>query len=411
MQLNSLPLRNVGGAQYLQQVLDLILSPVLAPSYATVGAIIAARRPGNGIGWLCLALGITFSIQDVTWQYATHTLEIAPGSLPAGQLVAWLSKALLLGSPVPPPLEPPPLLFTLLLLIFPDGHFLSRRWRFVGWIAVGWTGLITLVLLVSPTLSIGLHTQTPNPTGIPGIKAVVDVVKIIILWLGAPVVLAAGTSIFVRWHRASGQERQQLKWLTYMLIVTLVTGLFALASSYLPVSPYIPVLFGVVALAGVAIGIPVSIGIAILRHRLYNIDILINRTLVYGTLTGTLALVYFGLIIGLQSLVRLLTGTISEQPLVIVASTLTIAALFQPLRKRIQRIIDRRFYRSKYDAARTLEAFSATLRQEVDLDQLREELLAVVQETMQPSHVSLWLRSPAPARKHQTAWSSPPPAP
>ena len=147
---------------------------------------------------------------------------------------------------------------------------------------------------------------------------------------------------------------------------------------------------------------PVIIFFSILRYHLFDIDTIVNRALVYGTLTAMLALVYFGLVIGLQSLVHLVTGTISEQPLVIVASTLAIYALFLPLRRRIQTVIDRRFYRRKYDATRTLAAFSATLRQEIDLDQLREDLVAVVEETMQPTFVSLWLRPPEPFRKQKT---------
>jgi hypothetical protein len=148
--------------------------------------------------------------------------------------------------------------------------------------------------------------------------------------------------------------------------------------------------------------IPLSFGFAILRYRLWEIDHIINRTLVYASLTVLLALIYLGLVIALQSLVRVLTGAGTQQPLIIVASTLMIAALFQPLRRRIQAIIDRRFYRRKYDVAKTVEAFSATLRNEVDLSQLSEQLLAVVQETMQPTHISLWLRQPEPSRERNT---------
>ncbi len=154
---------------------------------------------------------------------------------------------------------------------------------------------------------------------------------------------------------------------------------------------------------------PLSFGFALLRYRLWDIDLIINRTLVYGSLTGLLALVYFGLVIALQSVVHVLTGQVSQTPVVIVASTLAIAALFQPLRHRIQAIIDRRFYRQKYDAVKTVETFSATLRNEVDLSQLREHLLNVVQETMQPTHVSLWLRPPEHERTHRAPWRATPP--
>jgi len=148
-----------------------------------------------------------------------------------------------------------------------------------------------------------------------------------------------------------------------------------------------------------------------LRSRLFDIDVIINRTLVYGALTVLLALVYLGLVIGLQSLVHLFTGQVGQSPIVVVASTLAIAALFQPLRHRIQAIIDRRFYRRKYDAAKIVAAYSATLRQEVDLDQLREHLVAVVQETMQPIYVSLWLRPPAHHGTHQVPWRANPAGP
>jgi hypothetical protein len=198
-------------------------------------------------------------------------------------------------------------------------------------------------------------------------------------------------------------ERQQLKWCIYAfftgLAVEIGSGVLGglVAPLKAPDSWY-QLLNGTFTVL-LFVPIPLAIGIAIFRYHLWDIDIIINRTLVYGSISAMLALVYFGLVIGLQSLVRLMTGTISEQPLIIVASTLAIAALFQPLRRRIQRIIDRRFYRHKYDAARTLAAFSATLRNEVDLDQLREELVAVVQETMQPAHVSLWLLQPRKEEK------------
>ena len=154
-----------------------------------------------------------------------------------------------------------------------------------------------------------------------------------------------------------------------------------------------------------------GLGFVILRYRLWDIDVLINRTLVYVILTISLALIYLSLVVGLGALVSLFTRELGQSPVVIVVSTLAIYALFQPLRQRIQAIIDRRFYRRKYDAAKTLAAFSATLRQEVDLDQLRGQLLAVVQETMQPIHVSLWLRTTAPDRKPQETWSETPSAP
>ena len=211
-------------------------------------------------------------------------------------------------------------------------------------------------------------------------------------------------------------QRQQIKWVvfaaTFALVdVSVVFLVLRLLPSYFPVLGVSTQLHNLVVLILVGflpVLFPLSIGIALLRYRLYDIDIIINRTLVYGSLTALLALLYFGLVIGLESLVRLFTGQVSQSPVIIVASTLAIAALFQPLRKRIQAIIDRRFYRSKYDAAKTVAAFSATLRQEVDLDQLREHLLAVVQETMQPAHVSLWLRPPPPAETRKP-WRTTPP--
>jgi hypothetical protein len=208
-------------------------------------------------------------------------------------------------------------------------------------------------------------------------------------------------------HTSSLIERQQTKWVVFAIVITMLVDISTLAPPVLTSSIYSFIIACLYPL--VLYPFPLAIGIAVLRYRLWDIDILINRTWVYGTLTVSLALVYVGLVIGLQSLVRLFTGQVSQSPVIIVASTLAIAALFQPLRRRIQAIIDRRFYRRKYDAARTVEAFSATLRNEVDLSQLREHLLDVVEETMQPTFVSLWVRPPEHDGTHRNLWRANPP--
>jgi hypothetical protein len=268
----------------------------------------------------------------------------------------------------------------LFLVLFPNGRLVPR-----------WMGLFLLLSMIGTVSTVIPPDSRFNSNNLPW-------------WLpGLLSVLVFGAIIFsqiYRYRRVSNRvERQQTKWVVLGIIVVL-TGIFVVLPIFTFFFPALnqpnTLVYSIVGMAYplVLLSIPVTVGIAVLRYRLYDIDVLINRTLVYGTLTVLLALVYFGLVIGLGSLVRLLTGQLSQSPVVIVASTLVIAALFQPLRHRLQVIIDRRFYRRKYDAARILAAFSVTLRNEVDLNQLREELVAVVQETMQPSHVSLWLRPP-----------------
>ena len=275
----------------------------------------------------------------------------------------------------------------LFLVLFPNGR-LVPRWM-----------VVFLVLAMLSTISTVLPPTGPfSSSNVPG-------------WLsGLLNALVFGAIIFsqiYRYRRVSTRvERQQTKWVIFGIVVVLsgssvlpfVINFFFPTYLSQPNSPS-SVFLGLVNYPVVLLAIPLSVGVAILRARLYDIDVLINRTLVYGSLTVLLALLYFGLVIGLESLVRLITGQGGQSPVIIVASTLAIAALFQPLRGRLQAIIDRRFYRRKYDAARTLAAFSATLRSEVDLQQLREELVAVVEETMQPAHVSLWLRGDGQKRK------------
>jgi hypothetical protein len=283
--------------------------------------------------------------------------------------------------------------FVLFFYVFPSGHFVPRWTRWVFVVALIW-GVFDYLFPV-PSLNPFYRFQVLNDL-------------VIYLVIGGIVVVQ-----IYRYRRVSSPaQRQQTKWVVY--------GASMGAGGYLVIFTiplFLPSLFQTGSLIslinsaadpGFALLIPFSIGLAILRSRLWDIDLLINRTLVYGTLTGILALVYVGSIIVFQALLRGLFHQTSD--VAIVLSTLVIAALFQPLRKRIQAIIDRRFYRSKYDAAKTVAAFSATLRHEVDLDQLREHLLAVVQETMQPAHVSLWLRPPEQTSDYQAVWKSNPPA-
>jgi hypothetical protein len=346
-----------------------VLIPALVPAYATVGALVVARRPGNPVGWLCLALGALVALEDVVWQlpsqYVTPALETTLGIL--GTLMI------------------PPLPLMLLLLVFPDGRLPSRRWQFVVWLALGATGLGSLAVVLGPTTYAGRVTQN-------------------VAWpVSLLALLATVISLFFRWRGSGGVERQQLKWLAYTGVSIAVALLGGIASGYVwGEYSYPTVLILSVAIAGLTIGIPIAIAMAMLRHHLYDIDVVINRTLVYGALTAALVAIYFGGVTATQALFRTLTGHEEQPQLAIVISTLVIAALFMPLRRRIQGFIDRRFYRKKYDARKTLEAFSAQLRDETDLNALSEDLVGVVRETMQPAHVSLWLR-PDPLRKGKQA--------
>ena len=229
-----------------------------------------------------------------------------------------------------------------------------------------------------------------NPLGMEGFSNVYN--SILFTMVATFLLVAAASSVFMRLRRAIGVERQQIKWFAYAAAATVMGPVLAYV---IPEVIDVPLWFeriGYAILLSLIPAIPISIGIAILRYHLYDIDIIINRPLVYGTLTATLALVYFGVVTATQALFRTLTGEEQLPQLVVVASTLVIAALFNPLRRRIQAFIDRRFYRKKYDAQKTLEAFSVKLRDETDLEALNDDLVGVVRETMQPAHVSLWLR-------------------
>jgi hypothetical protein len=272
---------------------------------------------------------------------------------------------------------------TFLLLLFPNGRLPGWRWRPVAWFLVAYLAFFTLASWLSPIWNELRLADLKKPIGLEGaLPGMLS--EAIYLSLPLPILLS-GAAVVSRFRRSAGEERQQLKWFTYAVSVMVVVF-----SAWLSLAVLGLVEASALTFALPMFGLPVAVGIAILRHRLYDIDVIINRTLVYGTLTALLALFYFGSVVVLQRLLAPLIG--GNEQIVVVASTLAIAALFQPLRRRIQSIIDRRFYRRKYDAAKTLQAFSARLREETDLTHLSDELITVVQDTLQPASISLWLR-------------------
>jgi hypothetical protein len=368
-----------------RSIIDLLVSvPFLV--FPLVGALIASRRPHNPIGWICLAVGLLWMLLGLFDYYGVYGLakpDTVPFPVVIYALVQWLW------------LPTVGLLAIYLVLLFPDGRLPSRRWRPLAWLS----GLVIALLCVDSVLAPGELTDLEgvrNPFGLEGAPWLVDA-EIVLLLLFVACILASAVSLVLRYRHSGGEVREQIKWIALAgsfvgLVLSTVLGLIIVAEVMRGSGNSTPLwLQGLlfVMLLSFA-GVPVAIGFAILKYRLYDIDILINRTLVYGTLTATLVALYFGGIVVLQRLFVLLTG--EKSTLAVVASTLLMAALFNPLRRRIQSFIDRRFYRRKYDARKTLEAFSARLREETKLKALNNELLSVVRETMQPEHVSLWLR-------------------
>jgi len=353
-------------------------STLAAIAFSTVGAVIAPRTPSdNTIGWLFCIVGLLFAVTHFTAEYAIYTLLAAPGShMPAGEAAAWLESWLWvpqLGSVVS------------VVLLFPNGRLPGRGWRWFAWLSVllVLVGALLSALSPGPIISLG---PINNPLAVESLPN--DAYKSVERVMNA-LIFVAVISLIIRLRRARDLERQQIKWFVYAIVLMISGGILTypvsdvIGSVWLKWISFVPFIVGVMS-------IPIAMGVAILRYRLYEIDTLINRTLVYGSLTATLIALYFGGIVVMQRLFVLLTG--EQSTLAVVASTLLIAALFTPLRRRIQSLIDRSFYRRKYDARKTLEGFSMKLRDETDLEALRGDLVRVVRETMQPAHVSLWLR-------------------
>jgi hypothetical protein len=349
---------------------------------ATAGAIISSRLPRNAVGWIFLGIGLLLGLLFAAGAYAYLGIDLEHGSpLPGSRIAAWVGTWIFIPAAFGLPM--------FLLLLFPDGRFVSKRWRLAGWVL---GALVVLAAVAKAFLPGRIPPGLENPLALGGVAGeVVRVLDSLTDALALPAFALAVAGLVVRLWRSRGVERQQLKWFAYSAALV---GAGLGASVFLPKgwAADLAFLVGLLALAG----LPITAGIAIFRYRLYDIDVIVNRALVYASLTATLALVYFGSVVLLQRTFVFMTGEGSQ--LTIVVSTLTIAALFVPLRRRIQDFIDRRFYRRKYDAARTLETFSARLRDETDLEQLNAELLSVVRETIQPEHVSFWS---APARSRE----------
>jgi hypothetical protein len=347
-------------------------------AFLVVGCLILARRPNNVIGWIFAAVGLLTTVAGLAETYAKYAYA-HPGSLPAPLAAAWLSGWI--WNPI--------ILLTLVfpLLLFPTGRSLSPRWRPVTWLGIGLTGVVTALAALSPSLQLPDEQIVPNPIGVAGVDVDAAPLSTILSGLLLLLLAASVASMVARFRRSTGIERQQLKWFTYAGVLVLLAPVSNSLFPSLYNAPYLLV-----------IALPVSVGIAVLRYRLYDIDRLINRTLVYGLLTALLAGVYAAVVLVLG---QVFGGVGGDPPSWAVAgATLVVAALFQPARRRIQGVVDRRFNRRKYNAARTLEAFAVRLRNQVDLDSLSAELVAVVDNTMQPTAVSLWLRpsEQAPSR-------------
>lgn len=354
---------------------------VFAITYGLIGALILSHQPRNAIGWIFLWFGLISALDLLGEEYFTYSYYIASEPLPADEIAAWLSSWIWVLQAVP--------MLSFLPLLFPSGRLPSRRWRPVIIAAL----LVMLWMAFSVLLDPDLEARSSvikNPFGLEYDAGVIFISLWMSLIVGIIISALGLASLFYRYRKGTILEKQQIKWLMYACIIALIFAIPALFGG--KVGEYVFII--------AALGIPVSVGISILYYRLFDIDLIIRRTLVYGLLTASLALVYFSGVVLMQSIFESVTR--QQSTIAVIISTLAIAALFNPLRRRIQTAIDQRFFRQKYNADRIVEDFSARLRYEVDLDEISTHLLKVVEETLHPEHASLWIR---PLRNQQSEHS------
>lgn len=354
-----------------------VASLILTLTLPGIGWLIASRRPENRIGWMLLTIGFFYALTQFSSTYAAYGLVAEPGSLPLADVMSWVTVLTWVL---------PFVLFILLLLFFPDGRLPSRRWRPVVWIAS-----VALALMVVPDAiaywpyrgpllllsDVSASTSDPAP-------ATAGVLLGVGLVLCLVVAVASAVAVTVRFRHSTGAEHQQIKWFASAAFVELA-AIFITSSP----SVVLPPPFDALAAIVVAPLIPIAIGIAILRYRLYDIDRIISRTVSYGAMTGILAIVFVATVLVLQTF---LASLFSGSTIAVAASTLVVAAIFQPLRRRVQSAVDRRFDRSHYDAELMAAAFGARLRDEIDLTNLNVDLRQVVAATVAPVTIGLWIR-------------------
>lgn len=361
-----------------------VLIPLAAPAFAKAGQSVAPRHPGNPVGWLFLLLGNLIAFQDIVWQYTMRTYILSPGSLPFESVAGILANVT---APVVVILA-----FALILLLFPTGAVSAPRWRYLYWALLAALGLNLLGGLLTSDIGMTGETPAPNPLALSVVSGIAGTVYNLTQLASPLLLLLAIASVFTRWRASEGVQRQQLKWLAFVAAVSGVSLIIALPVALLTGYSYLTIVPISVAIGGITVGIPAAMGVSILRYRLFDIDLVINRALVYVSLTLLLASGYAVSVLVLQ---RLFGRFLGGEDIAIVVATLLAVAAVRPGRNRIQQAVDRHFFRQKYDASRTLARLGRSIQDEVELDRLQRAMANVIDETMRPRTISIWLSEPA----------------